>query len=145
MRVGYRTSTQSGIDAGGRSSDVYARQTVATTISWESSKSSFDAIWRVVDADLEPSGGDTVAGSASAARVADPLPSWNGTDAKLAIIAFKECVNRPGADLVPERVAVFDNDGSVCPENPMPVQAEFALDEVKRRVVWSRISRLTRR
>ena len=76
------------------------------------------------------------ASASSAAQVTDPLPSWNDTDAKPAIIAFVERVTRPGADLVPlsERIAVFDNDGTLWPENPMPVQAAFALDEVKRRV-----------
>ena len=70
------------------------------------------------------------------AQTADPLPSWNDTGPKEAIVAFIERITRPGADLVPvpERIAVFDNDGTLWPENAMPVQAAFALDEVRRRV-----------
>ena len=78
-----------------------------------------------------------VSAAASApAQTADPLPSWNDTGPKQAIVAFVERITRPGADLVPvpERIAVFDNDGTLWPENPVPVQAAFALDEVKRRV-----------
>jgi phosphoglycolate phosphatase-like HAD superfamily hydrolase len=67
----------------------------------------------------------------------DPLPSWNEGAAKTAIISFVERVTKEGsADFVPvpERIAVFDNDGTLWPENPMPFQAAFAFDEVKRLV-----------
>jgi hypothetical protein len=68
------------------------------------------------------------------AQAADPLPSWNETTAKRAVVAFVEKVTTPGSpDLVPpaERIAVFDNDGTLWSEQPMYVQLAFALDRVK--------------
>ena len=65
---------------------------------------------------------------------ADPLPSWNDGPAKQSIIAFVEKVTTPGSPdfvPVPERIAVFDNDGTLWCEQPMPVQLYFALDRVK--------------
>jgi phosphoglycolate phosphatase-like HAD superfamily hydrolase len=70
-----------------------------------------------------------------AASAQDPLPSWNEGAAKAAIISFVEGVTTEGsADFVPvpERIAVFDNDGCLWPENPLPFQLAFAFDEVKR-------------
>ena len=64
----------------------------------------------------------------------DPLPSWNDTAPKKAIISFIERVTREGsADFVPaaERVATFDNDGTLWAEQPMYFQLLFALDRVK--------------
>lgn len=64
----------------------------------------------------------------------DPLPSWNDGPAKKSIIAFVERVTKPGSpDFVPvaERIAVFDNDGTLWCEQPIPVQLYFALDRVK--------------
>jgi phosphoserine phosphatase len=60
----------------------------------------------------------------------DPLPSWNDTGARQAIVQFVEAVT--GADregYVPpaERVAVFDNDGTLWCEKPMPIQLDFIL------------------
>ena len=71
----------------------------------------------------------------AAAQPADPLPSWNDGPAKAAIIDFVEKVTAEGPDFVPvpERIAVFDNDGTLWPENPMPFQAAFVFDEIKRR------------
>lgn len=72
----------------------------------------------------------------NAAFAADPLPSWNDTAPKKAIIAFVEKVTKEGsADFVPpaERVAVYDNDGTLWPENPIPFQVAFVFDELKRR------------
>ena len=66
-----------------------------------------------------------------------PLPSWNDTAPRAAIGEFVEKVTRKGSpDFVPpdERIAVFDNDGTLWPENPMPFQLAFALDELKRRL-----------
>lgn len=66
---------------------------------------------------------------------ADPLPSWNQGPIRQAIEDFLERVSRPGSpDFVPvaERIAVHDNDGTLWPENPMPFQAAFAIDEVRR-------------
>ena len=64
----------------------------------------------------------------------DPLPSWNDTDPKKAIKAFVERVTKQGSpDYVPEadRIATFDNDGTLWVEQPMYVQLAFALDRVK--------------
>jgi hypothetical protein len=64
----------------------------------------------------------------------DPLPSWNDTAAKAAIVAFVDKVTKQGApDFVPEpeRIAVFDNDGTLWVEQPMYTQLAFALDRVK--------------
>jgi hypothetical protein len=64
----------------------------------------------------------------------DLLPSWNDTAPKKAIVAFVERVTRQGSpDFVPaaERIATFDNDGTLWAEQPMYVQLAFALDRVK--------------
>jgi len=66
----------------------------------------------------------------------DPLPSWNETTSKHAVLAFvKKVGDESGPDFVPEpeRIAVFDNDGTLWAEAPLPFQAAFAFDEVKRR------------
>src|SRR5215211_1962258 len=57
-----------------------------------------------------------------------PLPSWNDTPTRAAILGFAEEVTRPGGGgyVPPEaRVAVFDNDGTLWCEKPLPVQADF--------------------
>jgi hypothetical protein len=64
----------------------------------------------------------------------DPLPSWNDGAAKQAIVNFIAAVTRDGSpDFVPpaQRIAVFDNDGTLWCEHPMYVQMAFALDRVK--------------
>lgn len=71
---------------------------------------------------------------ATAARAADPLPSWNDGPAKAAIVAFVDKVTKQGSpEFVPEpeRVATFDNDGTLWAEQPMYFQLFFALDRVK--------------
>ncbi len=71
---------------------------------------------------------------ATTAGAADPLPSWNDGRAKQSIVAFVEKVTTPGSPdfvRVPERIAVFDNDGTLWCEQPVPVQLYFALDRVK--------------
>jgi phosphoserine phosphatase len=57
------------------------------------------------------------------------LPSWSGGTAKSAILGFIESVTEPGASYVPppERIAAFDNDGTLWCEKPQYVQAEFIL------------------
>jgi phosphoglycolate phosphatase-like HAD superfamily hydrolase len=68
------------------------------------------------------------------ALAADPLPSWNDGPAKQSIITFVEKVTNPGSpDFVPmpERIAVFDNDGTLWCEQPLPVQLYFVIDRVK--------------
>jgi phosphoserine phosphatase len=65
---------------------------------------------------------------------ADPLPSWNDGPSKKAILDFVAKVTRDGGpDFVPvaERIATFDNDGTLWCEQPIPVQLAFALDRVK--------------
>ena len=65
---------------------------------------------------------------------ADPLPSWRDTGTKRSIIAFVEKVTREGApDFVPvaERIATFDNDGTLWAEQPLYFQLFFALDRIK--------------
>jgi phosphoserine phosphatase len=72
--------------------------------------------------------------STTIARAADPLPSWNDGPAKQSIITFVEKVTKPGSpDFVPapERIAVFDNDGTLWSEQPAPVQFYFVADRVK--------------
>jgi hypothetical protein len=62
---------------------------------------------------------------------ADPLPSWNDGDAKAAIIEFVESVTEEDADtFVPQddRIAVFDNDGTLWSEQPVYFQGLYALD-----------------
>jgi haloacid dehalogenase-like hydrolase len=64
----------------------------------------------------------------------DPLPSWNATPTKQAIVEFVGRVTKPGSpDFVApaERIATFDNDGTLWVEQPMYVQLAFALDRVK--------------
>jgi hypothetical protein len=64
----------------------------------------------------------------------DPLPSWNDGAAKRAIVDFVQRVTTSGGqDFVPERerIATFDNDGTLWAEQPMYFQLAFALDRVK--------------
>ncbi len=65
---------------------------------------------------------------------ADPLASWNEGSAKKAIVEFVAKVTKKGSpDFMPaaERIAVFDNDGTLWAEKPMPFQVFFTLDRVK--------------
>lgn len=65
----------------------------------------------------------------------DRLASWNDGPSKQAIVAFVEKVTKEGSpDFVAEadRIAVFDNDGTLWCENPLPFQAIFAADEINR-------------
>jgi hypothetical protein len=62
------------------------------------------------------------------------LPSWNETASKNAIVAFIDRVTKQGSpDFVPEpeRIATFDNDGTLWAEQPLYFQLLFALDRVK--------------
>lgn len=64
----------------------------------------------------------------------DPLPSWNSGAAKTAIVNFVSKVTKPGgAEFVPipQRIATFDNDGTLWSEQPIYFQFAFALDRVK--------------
>ena len=64
----------------------------------------------------------------------DTLPSWNDTEHKRAIINFVEKVTTKGSpDFVPvsERIATFDNDGTLWSEQPMYFQFVFVFDRIK--------------
>jgi phosphoserine phosphatase len=68
-------------------------------------------------------------------QAAEPLPSWSDGPSKKSIIEFVQAVTTEGSkDYVKpaERIAVFDNDGTLWSEQPMYFQLLFALDEVKR-------------
>lgn len=70
----------------------------------------------------------------TALHAADPLPSWNDGAAKRSVVELVEKTTREGSPtFVPpaQRIAVFDNDGTLWPEQPMYVQAFFFLDRVK--------------
>jgi hypothetical protein len=79
--------------------------------------------------------GAVLAGCASGPTPsANPLPSWNDGEAKQSITAFVAKVTKEGSpDFVPpdERIAVFDNDGTLWAEQPTYAQLLFALDRVK--------------
>ncbi|MBT8051429.1 MAG: haloacid dehalogenase-like hydrolase [Gammaproteobacteria bacterium] len=64
----------------------------------------------------------------------DPLPSWNDTASKKAIVEFVELVTTPGSPsfVAPaERIATFDNDGTLWAEQPMYFQAIFIFDRIE--------------
>ncbi|MDH3197792.1 MAG: haloacid dehalogenase-like hydrolase [Candidatus Krumholzibacteria bacterium] len=64
----------------------------------------------------------------------DPLPSWNDGPVKTSIMEFVRVVTAEGyAAFVPpeERIAVFDNDGTLWSEQPMYFQRQFAIDRIK--------------
>jgi len=64
----------------------------------------------------------------------EPLPSWNNGAPKSAILGFVERVTTDGgAEFVPpaERIATFDNDGTLCCEQPLQMQFFFLFDRVK--------------
>lgn len=72
------------------------------------------------------SGGDAVAQT-------DPLPSWHDGAVKRSITEFVARVTTQGPDFVPvpERIAVFDNDGTLWMEQPVYFQLGFAIDRIK--------------
>jgi hypothetical protein len=70
----------------------------------------------------------------TAAAQTDPLPSWNDGPTKQAIVEFVQKAtdkSSPHFVQVPERIATFDNDGTLWTEQPMYSQLFFALDRVK--------------
>jgi phosphoglycolate phosphatase-like HAD superfamily hydrolase len=67
-------------------------------------------------------------------RATDPLPSWNDGPAKESIVSFvKRVTTEGGPDFVPpgERIATFDNDGTLWCEKPAYFQGLFAFDRIK--------------
>ena len=74
------------------------------------------------------------AGAMAYASGSDPLPGWRDGKTKQTILNFvAETSNggNPHFVPVPERIAVFDNDGTLWSEQPMYVQLAFALDRIK--------------
>jgi len=72
--------------------------------------------------------------TAAITHAADPLPSWNDGKARQSIVDFVARVTQPGSPNFvpePERIATFDNDGTLWAEQPMYFQLAFALDRVK--------------
>ena len=72
--------------------------------------------------------------SGGLAEASDALPSWNEGPAKAAIVRFVDATTRAGSPefVAPaQRIAVFDNDGTLWAEQPMYFQLLFALDRVK--------------
>lgn len=66
--------------------------------------------------------------------LADPLPSWNDTATKSAIIDFVESVTDPASSdyVTPaDRIATFDNDGTLWAEKPVYFQFLFAIDRLR--------------
>lgn len=73
-------------------------------------------------------------GGFASAQASDPLPSWNDGKAKQSIIAFVEKTTKEGSsDFVPpeQRIATFDNDGTLWAEKPIYFQLLYAIDKVK--------------
>ncbi len=78
----------------------------------------------------------TLAACASTVTATDPLPSWNQGEARQRIESFVRRVsNAGGPGYVPpgERVAVFDNDGTLLVEKPLPVQLAFGVELMRER------------
>ena len=74
-----------------------------------------------------------MAGSRGCVGSSNALRSWNDTPAREAIVGFVKRVTREGGgDYVPpaERVAVFDNDGRLWCEKPMPIELGFILHQL---------------
>jgi phosphoserine phosphatase len=75
-----------------------------------------------------------ISAAQATARSTDPLPSWHEGPSKKAITAFVKVVtDKSGPDYVQpsERIAVFDNDGTLWSEQPAYFQLFFAMDRVK--------------
>ena len=88
-------------------------------------------VWRVLVLGLA----QLIAASAVGVTQDATLPSWNDGVTKRAVLEFVERTTTPSSpDFVPVagRIAVFDNDGTLWPENPLPFQAMFVLDELRR-------------
>ena len=72
--------------------------------------------------------------TSASAQAGDPLPSWNDGATKQSIVTFVSRVTTQGGpDFVPvdQRIATFDNDGTLWIEQPMYIQLAFILDRVK--------------
>jgi hypothetical protein len=92
------------------------------------------ASFAMVAACERPSSTSSPAPATTAATASDPLPSWNQSAARKAIVDFvAKTTTQGGPGFVPasDRIAVFDNDGTLWAEQPIYVQLAFALDRVK--------------
>ena len=72
----------------------------------------------------------------------DPLPSWNKGPAKDAILTFvKDTTEKSSPKYVEpkDRIATFDQDGTLWTEHPLYTQAMFALDRLQARPTSSRL------
>jgi hypothetical protein len=72
--------------------------------------------------------------SAGTALATGPLPSWNDGPARQSIFSLVETVTKEGSPSfvpIPQRIATFDNDGTLWCEQPVSVQVYFTLDRVK--------------
>lgn len=70
----------------------------------------------------------------SGTAIAEPLPSWRDTETRARIVAFVDAVSDPASPdhvAAPDRIAVFDNDGTLWAEQPVYFQLLFALDRLK--------------
>ena len=79
---------------------------------------------------------EPVAAGVAPAKPGDPLPSWNDGAAKRAILAFVKAVTDEAAPTFvprPERIAVFDHDGTLVCEKPV-LHGMFLVDQVRRLV-----------
>lgn len=67
-------------------------------------------------------------------KLPDPLPSWNKSPAKEAILEFvQKTIDKTSGDFVPpeERIAVFDQDGTLWVEHPIPTQLTYCIDRLE--------------
>jgi len=81
-----------------------------------------------------PADSGTPATSSETSANADPLPSWNDGPSRDAIVDFVERTTTSGSpDFIPvaERIATFDNDGTLWSEQPAYFQLAFAIDRSK--------------
>src|SRR5262249_53288340 len=93
------------------------------------------AIGAAMKSQHSSTGMDSVAGRTTAA-FGDPLPSWNEGAAKASIIRFvRITTDSASPDYVHpgERIATFDNDGTLWSEQPYYFQFAFAIDQIKAR------------
>ncbi len=67
-------------------------------------------------------------------QIADPLPSWNDGTSKTTIIGYvRDVTNKESANYIPveDRIAAFDNDGTLWCEQPMYIEMAYSLDMAK--------------
>jgi phosphoglycolate phosphatase-like HAD superfamily hydrolase len=92
------------------------------------------ADWQITRRALLGAAAFLLAACAQVTPAPDPLPSWNAGPAKEAIVGFvKQTTTAASPQFVPpaERIAVFDQDGTLWVEQPMYAQVVFAFDRVK--------------